>query len=101
MDIIHPSVSELDWHRFVINNKDFLQKNEENISKFDRGWMRNVRCNAFYALKGRLENMSETLMQVLNADVLSPVKKMKKQLRRLANVEKPMYESPKLSILLG
>ena len=85
----HPSVSELDRHRFVVNNKDFVQNTEENICIFNMGRMRSVLRNAFYALKGWFEDMSETLVQVLNADVPSPVKSMKK-----------VYQSPKLSILL-
>ena len=63
----------MDCSGLVVQNNDFLQVGQEPICSFDVGWMRYVLWHAFHALEGGLENMSETLMHVLNAHILAPV----------------------------
>lgn len=58
--------------RFVVNNKNFVQVTKEEICKFNMLRVRNILCNAFSAIERGLEDMSETLMQVLYAHVLAP-----------------------------
>jgi hypothetical protein len=36
-------------------------------------WMTYVLCNALFTLTGRLKDMGETLMHVLNAHVCAPI----------------------------
>ena len=63
----------MDCNGLVVENNDFLQVGQEQICEFDMGWMRYILCNAFHALEGWLEDMSETLMHVLNAHILALV----------------------------
>lgn len=45
---------------------------KEQVSILNMGRMSYILCNSLSTLKAGLEDMSETLMQVLNAHVLSP-----------------------------
>lgn len=66
--------SNLDTNRswFVIEHDDFLHMGKEQICKINVGRMSYILRHTLHTLKGRLEDMSETLMQVLDAHVLSP-----------------------------
>lgn len=66
--------SNLDTNRswFVIKHDDFLHLGKEQICKFNMGRMSYILRHTLHTLKGRLEYMGETLMQVLGAHVISP-----------------------------
>jgi len=59
--------------RLVVKHNDFLQSRQEEAAKINMSWMTYVLCNALFTLTGRLKDMGETLMHVLNAHVCAPI----------------------------
>ena len=59
--------------RLVIKHDDFLQSRQEEAAKINMRWMTYVLSNALCTLEGRLKDMGETLMHVLNAYICAPI----------------------------